>query len=104
VFTREDGRPLRSQYAARHFHALAQQSGLRPIRLHDLRHTNATLALQAGVALKVVSERLGHSQIGVTANLYTHVNDIVGRAAAAKIAGAFHVPADTVPAASAAVA
>jgi integrase len=100
VFTREDGRPLRPEYATRHFQALTKQSGLRAIRLHDLRHTNASLALQAGVELKVVSERLGHSQIAVTADLYTHVNDIVGRAAADKIAAALKPTNETLPSAS----
>lgn len=44
VFTREDGRPLRPEYATRHFQALAQAAALPAIRLHDLRHTNASLA------------------------------------------------------------
>ena len=100
VFTREDGRPLRPEYATRHFQALARQSGLRAIRLHDLRHTNASLALEAGVAMKVVSDRLGHSQIAVTADLYTHVNDTVGRAAATTIAGALKPPSQAIPTAS----
>jgi integrase len=100
VFTREDGRALRPEYATRHFQALAKQFGLRAIRLHDLRHTNASLALEAGVAMKVVSERLGHSQIAVTADLYTHVNDTVGRAAAMTIAEALKPPSQALPTAS----
>ena len=100
VFTREDGRPLRPEYATRHFQALAGRAGLPVIRLHDLRHTNASLALAAGVEMKVVSDRLGHSQISVTADLYTHVNKAVGRAAAEQIAGALKVSAETVPTAS----
>jgi integrase len=43
------------------------------IRLHDLRHTHATLLLQAGVPVKVVSERLGHAQISMTLDIYAHV-------------------------------
>ena len=81
VFTREDGRLLRPEYATRHFQALAAEMGLPAIRLHDLRHTHASLALAAGVEMKVVSERLGHSQISVTADLYTHVSRGVGQAA-----------------------
>jgi integrase len=100
VFTREDGRPLRPEYATRHFQALSRATGLPVIRLHDLRHSNASLALEAGVEMKVVSERLGHSQISVTADLYTHVNERVGRAAAEKIAGVLNASATTVPAAS----
>jgi integrase len=63
VFTRENGLPLRPEYATRHFQRLAREAGLPRLRLHDLRHTNASLALQAGVNPKVVSDRLGHSQI-----------------------------------------
>ncbi len=70
------------------------------IRLHDLRHTNASLALAAGVDMKVVSERLGHSQISVTADLYTHVNQGVGRDAANRIAGVLKPPARALPTAS----
>jgi Site-specific recombinase XerD len=65
---------------------LALKAGLPVIRLHDLRHTNASLALSAGVDLKVVSERLGHSQLAITADLYTHVNRGLGKAAAEQIA------------------
>ncbi len=46
---------------------------MRAIRLHDLRHTSASLALNAGIPMKVVSDRLGHSTIAITADLYTHV-------------------------------
>jgi len=99
VFTREDGRPLRPEYATRHFQALAKQSGLPAIRLHDLRHTNASLALEAGVEMKVVSDRLGHSQISVTADLYTHVSRRLGNAAAEQIAGVLRAPSQAIPSA-----
>ena len=56
--------------------------------------------LAAGVEMKVASERLGHSQISITADLYTHVNESVGRAATEKIAGALKASTKTVPAAS----
>jgi integrase len=94
VFTREDGRHLRPEYVTRHFLKLARDAGLPPIRLHDLRHTNASLALAAGVELKVVSERLGHSTTTITADLYTHVHRAVGRAAADKIASVLEPPVD----------
>jgi len=100
VFTREDGRLLRPEYATRHFQALAAAMGLPAIRLHDLRHTHASLALAAGVEMKVVSERLGHSQISVTADLYTHVSRGVGQAAADQIAGVLRGRRETLPAAS----
>jgi len=100
VFTRENGTPLRPEYVTRHFQALVAQLGLPAIRLHDLRHTHASLALAAGVELKVVSERLGHSQISVTADLYTHVSREVGRSAADRIAGVLRGTTETLPAAS----
>jgi Phage integrase family len=60
---------------SRHFQALAEKAGLPRIRLHDLRHTNASIALAAGVELKVISERLDHSTLGITADLYTRRPD-----------------------------
>jgi hypothetical protein len=96
AYVREDGRPLRPEYATRHFQALAEQAGLPVIRLHDLRHTNASLALSAGVDMKVVSERLGHSQMSITADLYTHVNRGLGKAAAEQIARALKPTGDAV--------
>lgn len=99
VFTREDGRPLRPEYVTRHFQQLAETAGLPVIRLHDLRHTNASLALAAGVDLKVVSERLGHSQLAITADLYTHVSRGLGKDAAEQIARALSPAGRTVPAA-----
>jgi integrase len=49
------------------------KAGLKGFRLHDLRHTHASLLLGEGVHLKVVSERLGHSDIRITGDLYSHV-------------------------------
>ena len=59
------------------------------IRLHDTRHTMATLALEAGVHPKVVQEQLGHSSIAVTMDTYSHVPQAVKRDSADKIAGLF---------------
>ena len=97
VFTREDGRPLRPEYVTRHFQRLAAEAGLPVIRLHDLRHTNASIALAAGVDIKVVSDRLGHSTTAITADLYTHVNRNVGRAAADRIAEVLTAADETLP-------
>lgn len=57
------------------------------IRLHDLRHTHATLALQAGVHPKVVSERLGHATVSITLNTYSHAIPAMQEEAASLIAG-----------------
>lgn len=73
VFTDEQGRPLRPERATRAFHAAVIESGLPPVRLHDLRHGAASLALAAGADLKTVQELLGHSTIITTADIYAHV-------------------------------
>ena len=52
---------------------IVKSAGLRPIRLHDLRHTHASLALKAGVPVKVISERLGHESPAFTLKQYAHV-------------------------------
>jgi integrase len=57
------------------------------IRLHDLRHTYATIALRAGVHPAIVSERLGHSSIAVTIDLYSHAVPGLPREAAAGVVG-----------------
>jgi integrase len=57
------------------------------IRFHDLRHTHATLALQAGVHPKVVSERLGHATVSITLDTYSHAIPALHEEAAALIAG-----------------
>lgn len=86
VFTREDGAALHPETLTRSFTRLAKAAGLPTIRLHDLRHTSASLALAAGVAMKVVSERLGHSSTTITADTYTHVLPAVAQDAATRIA------------------
>ena len=63
-----------------------KDSALPRIRLHDLRHTHATLALEAGVHPKVVSERLGHASINLTLDTYSHASPAIDAEAAAKIA------------------
>ncbi len=73
VFTLEDGSGLRPDYLSRTFRARAARAGLPVIRFHDLRHTHATLLLAAGVPVKVVSERLGHSTVAFTMDVYQHV-------------------------------
>lgn len=58
---------------ARVLDGLIVEAGVRRIRLHDLRHTCASLLLAQGVSPRVVMEVLGHSQLGITMNLYSHV-------------------------------
>lgn len=72
VFTQMDGKPVWPSHVSDAFRYLAHSMGLR-MRFHDLRHTHATLLLKAGVNPKVVSERLGHSTVGITLDVYSHV-------------------------------
>lgn len=73
VFTREDGSQLHPEGVTRTFIRLAKRLGLPAVRLHDLRHTSASLGLASGETLVEVSRRLGHSSITITADAYTHV-------------------------------
>lgn len=58
-----------------------EKAGVPVIRMHDIRHTTATLLLEQGVHPKVVAEILGHSSIQITLDLYSHVSDELGRSA-----------------------
>lgn len=74
IFCNLLGRPIEaSNLLQREFYSLLKRAGLPQVRFHDLRHTAATLLLLQGIHPKVVSEMLGHSQIGITMNLYSHV-------------------------------
>jgi hypothetical protein len=84
VFVAEDGAPLHPDFLTRRFHRLVLESGLPPIRLHDLRHGAASLAHCAGIDLKTVQAQLGHSSIALTADTYTSVlTDLLAYAAEA---------------------
>lgn len=72
----------------RQFDAHVKAVGLPRIRLHDLRHTNASLMLSAGVPAKVASERLGHSSISITLDTYSHVVPGLQEDAAVKVGAA----------------
>jgi integrase len=72
VFTLEDGSPIHPVLFSQAFEGNVARAELTPIRFHDLRHTYATLALQAGIHVKVVSERLGHASVGFTLDIYSH--------------------------------
>jgi integrase len=73
VFTTETGGQLHPADVTDHFHDLAAEAGLPPIRLHDLRHGAATLGLAAGVDMKVISGQLRHSNPHFTAATYAHI-------------------------------
>ena len=82
VFATHDGKPLRPNTVSRAWTALAAHAGLKVIRLHDARHTHASLMLKQGVHPKIVQERLGHSSIQVTLDTYSHVAPGLQEAAA----------------------
>ena len=86
VFTNLNGDPMAPDRLTRTFRRLTGEAGLPPVRLHDLRHGAATLALAAGVDLRVVQEMLGHSSIVLTADTYTSVLPAVAHTAAEKVA------------------
>jgi integrase len=86
VFTNEIGEPVHPSALSRLFVSSVRRAGLPTIRLHDLRHTYATVALGAGVHPKIVSERLGHATISVTLDLYSHVTPAIDAEAAALVA------------------
>ena len=73
VFCRDDGSPLRPDSITHVFARYVKRAGMKGLRLHDLRHTHASLLMAQGVHLKVVSERMGHTTIGITGDLYSHV-------------------------------
>jgi integrase len=72
VFCKPDGSPYNPTYVSRKFKQIARVAGF-SMRLHDLRHTFATLALASGVAMKVLQEMMGHEDLATTADTYTHV-------------------------------
>ncbi|MGY5048197.1 site-specific integrase [Streptomyces sp. 900105755] len=75
VFTTRSGRPIEPRNLYRSFLRISESAKLPKVRLHDTRHGCASLLFAAGVAPRTVMEILGHSQIAVTMNVYTHVSD-----------------------------
>lgn len=73
VFTTRNGTWHHPSNVRRSLRRLAKAGNVRPVRVHDLRHTHASLALRAGVPIEVVSRRLGHASVAITLDLYRHV-------------------------------
>lgn len=82
VFVDSTGIPFQPWHVSREFDRRVRELGLPRIRFHDLRHTSATLGLEAGESLKEVSSRLGHADIAITANVYGDVLPETARASA----------------------
>ena len=74
MFVDELGERMRANYLTSAFPKFLESHGLRRMRFHDLRHSCASLLLANGVPLKQIQEWLGHSDIGTTANIYSHLD------------------------------
>lgn len=86
VFTSNRGGPIHeAKLVWRHFKPLLVSAGLPNIRLYDLRHTAATLAVTAGVSPKIISEQLGHASVAFTLEVYSHVLPHMQDSAAMKV-------------------
>ena len=86
----EDGRPVHADSITRRFNRLVDKAGVRRIRLHDVRHTYATLLLDVGVQPKIVSDRMGHANMSVTFQIYGHRSTGRDREAADLVGGLIH--------------
>jgi integrase len=89
VFASDTGVPMQPDLVSKRFDREVAAGGLPRIRFHDLRHTWATLALQAGVPAKVVSQRLGHTSVAITLDVYSHVIPGMDRAAGELVASVY---------------
>jgi integrase len=85
VYTREDGEPMQPHSLTNAWLKVLSKTNLPRIRFHDLRHAHATHLLSNGVHPKVASERLGHSRVGITLDLYSHVLPGMQEDAAARV-------------------
>ena len=97
VFKTMSGHPMNADCLAKHFRSIMKMAGLPRIRLYDLRHTAATLALAAGVSPKVVSEQLGHASTAFTLDTYAHVLPHMQDEAAAKVEAMLFETGSAVP-------
>lgn len=89
VYTRQDGAPMQPRSLSQMWASCSTH--LPRIRFHDLRHAHATHMLSAGVHPKVASERLGHSKVGITLDLYSHVLPGMQEDAAARVDEAYQI-------------
>jgi integrase len=85
VFATTTGAPLDASTVNHQFHRHLERLGMPSMRFHDLRHTCASLLVSQGVDLRVVMQTLGHSQISLTANTYTHLRQAIQQEAAERI-------------------
>lgn len=90
VFTTENGQMLNPTWVSREFDRLISRSSAPRIRLHDLRHTSASIGLATGETLLEVSRRLGHSSLAVTADIYSHISPVVAKESAERLSASVY--------------
>lgn len=95
VVHQKDGRPFRPDSITQKWSRFEESHGLPHIKFHGLRHSHATALAQAGVNPKVVQERLGHADVSITLNTYTHATTTMNRDAASKLDDIFFVRPDS---------
>ncbi len=84
VFSQKEAKTLMLDNDTKNWNKLVRRIGLQGIRLHDARHSHASLMLKAGIHPKIVQERLGHASIQITLDTYSHVAPGLQEAAAAR--------------------
>ncbi len=82
------GELIKPDYVTNHFKILLRDNNLKQIRFHDLRHSCASLLLAQGVPMKMIQDWLGHSDMGTTANIYSHIDSESKKASAKAIGSA----------------
>jgi len=89
VIVKESGKPYKPSWFSLKVRRFLKKSDLRRIRLHDMRHTSATLMLQVGISPKVAQQRLGHADFSTTMDIYSHVMEEMEQEAAGKLNNIF---------------
>ena len=82
------GELIKPNYVTDHFKVVLKEKGVKPVRFHDLRHSCASLLLANGVPMKMIQDWLGHSDMGTTANIYSHIDSESKKASAMAIGSA----------------
>ena len=82
------GNLIRPDYVSDHFRILLRLNNLKRIRFHDLRHSCASLLLAQGIPMKMIQDWLGHSDMGTTANIYSHIDSESKKESASAISSA----------------
>jgi integrase len=93
-FVQPNGQPWNPNSVSQRFRRLTQHADLPPIRIHDLRHVAATIALHAGIDIKILQEQLGHTTSTLTRDTYQSVLEQTHRNAATAVASTLSATGD----------